>query len=971
MARPQKKGNYKKGKSISTAPYNNRSKGKGKFNSNHDINDVFEAADDERKIQRKGHELDEVEDFEYQVGDIQGDDDEEIDSDEAFDDSDDEKFDHFKFNGSTKQSDKKKNLKKKKAVSDSEDEIEKEINLNETDDEDKVDEDEEDMEGSDYMDLADMLDEDESDDDVDSKKKISKTNLDKNAIEQLLLDNESDEDESDEDINDLMDDISDNEENEDSDDDENDKSIVNFITSLETKKRKRNDDGTNNKKLKALAERSEIYQENEFNLSANKATANESKKKLDLKDLMGSIEGEASLGDLRNTMKTMQSSVKTKATVDAPLPKRIQDRLERQAAYKEATKEISKWDATVQENRQAEHLSFPMQHASTKDKDMTSATLTSTFKPNNDMEQQIQEALKQAGMKDEDLEEYEGLKLNKLSIEEVEERRKELAMMRELMYRHEKKAKRMKKIKSKSYRKLKRQEKAKKDELMAKLQEVDHEMDDEEKMNAAVSRAEERMTLKHKNTGKWAKRALARGQLDEGTREAIMEQLERGEKLKRKIQGVNSDDSDDDSDDDFSDSDDDNQKEKMIKELNSFAEDLNDEDNDTQPKKGIFAMKFMQDAEKRKLHATKVELDEFKNEWLDENSDNDEKVNEDIANTIEPNYAHIENNPGRIAFGAKKNALKKQESKTNGKDQQEVNVKLNDAGQIDKVALNAGHNTRTSGTIKLTNKNTTTSLSANDNDESNPWLQNDTSRLSKQASKNNKADKKKKKSKNLGDNEEDVELNIDNALSIKKATANNNIDHQPKSTIENRQSIKNNDINKSDNDDDDDQDDTPAPTMIAKSNKVSFNQRELVARAFANDNVVEEFEQEKEAIIAEDDDKVEDMTLPGWGSWGGSGIKKVKNKKKIIKVTKGINRQDRKDAKLSNVIINEKRHKKAEKYQATQVPFPFKTMEQYEQSLRTPMGTEWNTNAIHQKMTKPRVLTKLGAVINPLSVPFK
>jgi U3 small nucleolar RNA-associated protein 14 len=46
-------------------------------------------------------------------------------------------------------------------------------------------------------------------------------------------------------------------------------------------------------------------------------------------------------------------------------------------------------------------------------------------------------------------------------------------------------------------------------------------------------------------------------------------------------------------------------------------------------------------------------------------------------------------------------------------------------------------------------------------------------------------------------------------------------------------------------------------------------------------------------------------------------------------------------------------------------------MEQYEQSLRTPMGSEWNTNAIHQKMTKPRVITKLGSVINPLSVPFK
>lgn len=206
------------------------------------------------------------------------------------------------------------------------------------------------MEGSDYMDLADMLDDSEDDGD---KNKSAKTKLDKNAIDQLLLDNES-EDESDEDMKNLIDGISDEDDDEEDydDDDKNNDSVVDFITSLETKKRKRNDDGAKNKKLRALAERSEIYQENEFNLLAKKVTANESKKKLDLKDLIGSIEGEASLGDLRSAIKTMHSSIKSQTTVDAPLPKRIQDRLERQAAYKEANKEISKWDATVQENRQ-------------------------------------------------------------------------------------------------------------------------------------------------------------------------------------------------------------------------------------------------------------------------------------------------------------------------------------------------------------------------------------------------------------------------------------------------------------------------------------------------------------------------------------------------------------------------------------------------------------------------------------------
>jgi U3 small nucleolar RNA-associated protein 14 len=274
---------------------------------------------------------------------------------------------------------------------------------------------------------------------------------------------------------------------------------------------------------------------------------------------------------------------------------------------------------------------------------VTSAALASKFVPNTDMEKQIQQALQDAGMKDEELEAFEALQLNKLTVEEVEARRKELGLMRELMFRHEMKAKRMKKIKSKSYRKLKRQEKARLEEQMAKLQELDHDISQEDQQEAAMSRAEERMTLKHKNTGKWAKRALARGQQDEGTRDAIMEQLQRGEQLRRKIQGQDSDSDDGGSGYDSDDAMDD--RERTTLELDALAADL---DNDTQPKKGIFGMKFMQDAAKRQEAATREELDEFRNEWLDENSDNDDK------NATEPAYSHVANNPGRMAFGAKK-----------------------------------------------------------------------------------------------------------------------------------------------------------------------------------------------------------------------------------------------------------------------------------------------------------------------------
>lgn len=50
---------------------------------------------------------------------------------------------------------------------------------------------------------------------------------------------------------------------------------------------------------------------------------------------------------------------------------------------------------------------------------------------------------------------------------------------------------------------------------------------------------QERLTLKHRNSSKWARRALKRGQtaMDPTTREAINAQLALGQQLRRRIEG--------------------------------------------------------------------------------------------------------------------------------------------------------------------------------------------------------------------------------------------------------------------------------------------------------------------------------------------------------------------------------------------------------------------------------------------------
>ena len=88
----------------------------------------------------------------------------------------------------------------------------------------------------------------------------------------------------------------------------------------------------------------------------------------------------------------------------------------------------------------------------------------------------------------------------------------------------------------------------------------------------------------------------------------------------------------------------------------------------------------------------------------------------------------------------------------------------------------------------------------------------------------------------------------------------------------------------------------------------SLQQKRIdIQQAFANDDVVEEFIQEKKEIEEASKPKDVDLSLPGWGSWAGAGIKPSEKKKRFIK--KADPAPPRKDKNLSHVIINEEKSK--------------------------------------------------------------
>ena len=168
-----------------------------------------------------------------------------------------------------------------------------------------------------------------------------------------------------------------------------------------------------------------------------------------------------------------------------------------------------------------------------------------------------------------------------------------------------------------------------------------------------------------------------------------------------------------------------------------------------------------------------------------------------------------------------------------------------------------------------------------------------------------------------------------------------------------------------------------------------FEQRELVARAFAGDDVVKEFVEEKRREEEEDKPKVVSLSVPGWvsdflflfvnmvliclffskGSWVGQGLKpktkpptskSSKSKRPTTLTTPGITPTSRTDANKSHVIISEKKDKKAEKYLVKELPYPYTSKEQFVRSMEARVGSEWATRVARQRGTMPGVVKKVG-----------
>lgn len=651
-----------------------------------------------------------------------------------------------------------------------------------------------------------------------------------------------------------------------------------------------------------------------------------------------------------------------------PLPVNIQKRHERRAAYEIQKEQVNRWRDIIAQNRDKEVLSFVPEKPQL---DKNSAFKIDNDIAVNDFESKLDSIIDQSNLeskKTEDL--FENIETAKLSKAEMLKRTNELRLMRELMYRGMKDSKRLKKIKSKAYRRQLRKEKMKEKMLISQVNRQEDGSDlEEDKEDSNYHRAKERMTLKHKNTSQWAKQMIKSGMSkDKSTRDEIEEMMRQSEKLKQKQLGKKDGESSDD--------------ERDLSDLENDVDNVENLDNEKLSKigKGVLAMDFMKNAEERERLVKLKEIDNLKRL-------RDAEDYEDIQNG-EVDGVNVSMNTGRRMYTPAALVASAENRKLNEELMKELDE---EDSRLLQNRLKKDKEERYKPTVieeRGTRDNEGTGIrSESVEDDSNPWLaegdsensadEEDRGRVSSKIkvvdASSSRLDKseakisKKLLKKNTGKKKESTDglVSIENKETLfivdpkKKAVKQD----QKRASLDEKP-IRSDDEYESDGDDVDD-------------NRM-FKQSDLIKEAFAGDDVlIEEFEQEKREVEEEEGDKQVELTTPGWGSWAGQGdeddgwgVPKTK-KRKIVKTIQGVVTKDKRlDKGKKNVIINERIIKKTTKYQADKVPYPFKTWEEYERSLRTPMGKEWSTTKTHQKLITPSVITKFGSVIDPLKAPF-
>ncbi|XP_076753011.1 U3 small nucleolar RNA-associated protein 14 homolog A [Xylocopa sonorina] len=239
--------------------------------------------------------------------------------------------------------------------------------------------------------------------------------------------------------------------------------------------------------------------------------------------------------------KNLQAAQKKVSVLPKPLEKPEADRIKRTVGFENTKKEVNKWNAIITSNRVAESLCFPSNEPYVKSEPSTE--FVKRFRLQSDLEKELAALEPQKENVEEKVDEVS------LTLKEIIMKRKEAARIRAQQSYKEAKARRQNKIKSKKFHRVQKKEKIKLQlKEFEQLQKTDPEAALEKLEQLDKTRAEERMSLRHKNTGKWAKSKQIRAKYDKETRQELAQQLSVSRELTQKVKKLS--DSEEEGEDD-------------------------------------------------------------------------------------------------------------------------------------------------------------------------------------------------------------------------------------------------------------------------------------------------------------------------------------------------------------------------------------------------------------------------------------
>ncbi|NXL04689.1 UT14A protein, partial [Mesembrinibis cayennensis] len=652
--------------------------------------------------------------------------------------------------------------------------------------------------------------------------------------------------------------------------------------------------------------------------------------KLVLSELLQPIRPKSALSSVKKEL----TRVKQKKAVELPLSKEEAKRVVREAAYVRTSKDVGKWQQVVLQNRRAEQLVFPLkQEIATV---VPLEQVASAWKARTPLEQEIFGLLHktQQPITDPLLTPEEAASLQAMSLEEARQRRAELQKARAVQSYYEAKARREKKIKSKKYHRVLKKSKRRK---ALKEFELLHKSDPEAALAKLEEleqlRMQERMSLKHQNKGKWARSRAIMAKYDLEARKAMQEQLAKNKELMQKVRvELPEEEPGDAPEEDLA--------SVTLPTIPAGASGANPwmlgkpsgpaEEPEVQESLGDVAVpgavESKEETSEEEMSEEEALLQDFaqKRHMRQQRAGSPEGQGEELAA------------PGSAGLGKRKGTEAASELAGNSPihpvcAEEQASAGLEQPPQAQEEVLLSE---------QLGRVRTMEDVEALASEER---VEEQEQPAAARAEKPAAARAEKRVQQQEGGRAGDRHAKKPPAKKKKKIISLQAVLAGKPQEVQ-----------------------CPSLPVVMEEEEGGIDQRGVITEAFAGDDVVADFRREKRKAEEAGKPQPVNLVLPGWGEWGGTGLKPSTKKIKRF-LLKPPPAPPRKDRHLPHVIMSEQRNIHAAAHQVSELPFPFERHQQFEHSIRMPVGPTWNTQRAFQKLTAPRVITRAGHIIQPIS----